>query len=71
LLLSDPSRATGRADPMAAGATAFLDKPFDFMQLEAVVASLIRKAEAASLKAAVAELEVIRDSIYDCFAELG
>ena len=56
---------------MAAGATAFLDKPFDFMQLEAVVASLIRKAEAASLKAAVAELEVIRDSIYDCFAELG
>src|SRR5262249_49264971 len=70
LLLSDPCHDADRVQALNAGATTSLDKPFDFLQLEIIVASLIRKAEAASLRAAVAKLKAMRDSIYDCLAEL-
>jgi DNA-binding response OmpR family regulator len=70
LLLEDAGMDSERADLIDGGATASLEKPFDFLQLEYVVASLMRRAEAASLKATVAELEAIRDSIYDHLTEL-
>jgi len=70
LFLSDPYPDSHQLEAMNAGATASLDKPFDFSQLEAIVASLIRRAEAASLNAAILELETMRDSIYDCIVEL-
>src|SRR5262249_10293324 len=70
LFLSDPCHESDRFHAINGGASASVDKPFDFLQLEIIAASLIRKAEAASLKAAVAELEAMRDSIYDCIAEL-
>jgi DNA-binding response OmpR family regulator len=70
LLLTGTGTATERAGRVHAGATASLEKPFDFLQLESLVASLMRRAESASLKAAVAELEAIRDSIYDHLSEL-
>src|SRR5215469_4261885 len=70
LFLSDPRHDTDRVHALSSGATASLDKPFDFLQLEIVADSLIRKAEAASLNAAAVELGAMRDSIYDCIAEL-
>jgi len=70
ILLLTGTGTNTRAGLVDAGAMASLEKPFDFLQLESVVASLMRKAEAASMKAAVAELEAIRDSIYDHLSEL-
>ena len=67
------SAATYRQDhdeAMAAGATAYIDKPVNLTQLETTVTALIRQSESRSLDAKMTEIAAVRNELDQHLAEL-
>jgi len=71
VFLSAAAYRSDHDEAMAAGATAYIDKPVDVVQLERVVMGLIRQSESRSLDAKIAEITAVRDEINKYLAEAG
>jgi len=56
---------------LAAGATAYLDKPSGIFTLQILLGELLRQSEARSLDAKLAEVAAIREEVQDYLARIG
>jgi len=70
LLLSPAGRPGNRCAAYAAGVSAYLDLPTEFIKLESTVIGLILQAEAKSLEARCAELAAINAEMNDYLAQI-
>jgi len=70
VFLSAAAYGRDHEEAIAAGATAYIDKPVDIFRLETTVTDLIRQAEASSLDARMAEITAARAAIKAHLAEI-
>jgi len=71
VFLSAAAYSQDHDEAMAAGATAYFDKPVDVVELERAVMGLIRQSESRSLNARIAEIAALRVEIDQHLAETG
>jgi len=70
VFLSAAAYSRDHEEAIAAGATAYIDKPVDLFCLETTVTGLIRQAEVKSLDAKIAEISAVRAAIRAHLAEI-
>ena len=70
VVLSPAGRPGNRSAADAAGVTAYLDLPTEFIKLESTVIGLIRQAQAKSLEARCAEIAAIKAELDEHLAQI-
>lgn len=70
LFLSAAAYASDHEAAAEAGASAYLDKPYGLLQLEAMIARLIHEAESRSLDARLAEITALKIAVDEHIAEV-